>query len=113
MTKKKIYIAGKVTGLPIAECTMNFGLAQVAIEKLGHEAVNPLTVVNDWKCPWPLAMRKCIAALMTCDLVLMLDNSTDSPGARLEFDLAIKLDIPVVYEHVYLSSSKMKSEWNS
>jgi hypothetical protein len=99
---KKIYIAGKVTGLPIAECTMKFGTAQVAIEKLGHQAVNPLVVVNDWKCPWDLAMRKCVTALMECDMILMLENASDSPGARIEWDLARKLNITVVYEKTFL-----------
>lgn len=109
MKVKKIYIAGKVTGLPITECTMNFGLAQIAIEKLGHIAVNPLVVVNDWKCPWDLAMRKCITALMECDMILMLDNSSDSPGARLEFDLAKNLKIPIVYEETFfVKLSKVK-----
>lgn len=114
MKVKKIYIAGKVTGLPITECTMNFGLAQIAIEKLGHIAVNPLVVVNDWKCPWDLAMRKCIIALMDCDMILMLDNYTSSPGAKVELELAKALKIPIVYEEDYFKKlSKMKREWNS
>ena len=107
--KKKIYIAGKVTGLSIAECTMNFGTAQIAIEKLGHEAVNPLEVVNDWKCPWDLAMRKCIIALMDCDIILMLDNYTSSPGAKVELELAKALNMPIVYEEDYFKKlSKVK-----
>jgi hypothetical protein len=103
MKIKKIYIAGKVTGLSRAECTINFGTAQIAIEKLGHEAVNPLLVVNDWKASWEVAMKKCIVALMGCDLILMLDNYSDSPGARIELDLAKSLKIPVVYEEQYFS----------
>jgi hypothetical protein len=95
---KKIYIAGKVTGLPIAECTQYFKLAQIAIEKLGHEAVNPLEVVNDWFCPWDLAMKKCIAALMQCDGVLALPNCKQSEGANIELQLAHKLRIPIFYE---------------
>jgi hypothetical protein len=100
---KKIYIAGKVTGLSIAECTMNFGTAQIAIEKLGHQAVNPLEVVNDWKCPWDLAMRKCIAALMECDAILALDNCNQSEGARIELQLAHKLRMPIFYEIEHFS----------
>lgn len=101
--KKKIYIAGKVTGLTITECTMNFGTAQIAIEKLGHEAVNPLVIVNDWKCPWGLAMRKCIAALMDCDAILALDNSKQSEGATIELQLAHKLRMPIFYEIEHLT----------
>lgn len=68
MNKKKIYIAGKVTGEPLAECTMKFGEAQKHIEALGFMAVNPLEVVNDFHTTWENAMKKCIKALMDCDL---------------------------------------------
>jgi len=114
MNIKKIYIAGKVTGLTKIECTINFGAAQMAIEKLGHEAVNPLLVVNDWKATWEFAMKKCIIALMDCDMILMLDNYNDSPGAKIELDLAKTLKIPIVYEGQYFSKlSKIKREWNN
>lgn len=96
--KQKIYIAGKVTGLPITECTMNFGLAQKQIENLGHEAVNPLAVVNDWKCPWEKAMKLCIVALMDCDAIFVLDNYINSSGAMMELHLAKRLNIPVYFE---------------
>lgn len=97
--KQKIYIAGKVTGVPQDQCTMNFALAQRAIEKIGHEAVNPLMVVNDWNATWEVAMRKCIAALMECDLILMLEDYSSSPGARVELDLAKRLGIPAIYDY--------------
>lgn len=101
--KKKIYIAGKVTGTPIAECTMKFGYAQKQIEEMGFEAVNPLEVVNDFKCSWNIAMRKCIKALMDCDAVFVLPCSSDSPGAGVEMNLATSLNIPM---YVMLNSLK-------
>lgn len=106
--KQKIYIAGKVTGLPIAECTMNFGLVQKQIEDLGYEAVNPLAVVNDWNCSWGKAMRLCIAALMECDMILVLDNHKDSPGAKLEIELAHKLRMPILYDVSHLERCSQK-----
>lgn len=77
--KKKIYIAGKVTGTPIGDCTMKFGSAQKQLEALGFEAVNPLVVVNDWHCTWDHAMRLCIKALMDCDAMYILPCASDSP----------------------------------
>ncbi len=93
--KKKIYIAGKVTGLPIAETTMKFGEAQKELESRGFEAVNPLAVVNDWHATWEDAMKKCIAALVTVDAVYLLPCARDSRGAKLEKQLAEHLGIPV------------------
>lgn len=92
---KKIYIAGKVTGTPIGECTMKFGSAQKEIEAIGLTAVNPLEVVNDWHCTWNHAMRKCIIALMECDAIFLLPCSMDSPGAGVEMKLALALNIPM------------------
>jgi hypothetical protein len=98
MKQKKIYIAGKVTGEPIHDCTMKFGDTALRLERLGYEAVNPLEVVNDWKAPWDVAMRKCIKALMDCDAIFMLKDSKDSPGAKIELSLAEALNIPVLHE---------------
>lgn len=96
--KKKIYIAGKVTGEPIAECTMKFGVAQKQLTDLGFEAVNPLEVVGDFKAPWKEAMRKCIEALIYCDGVLLLPDCLDSRGAMIERGLAQSMDIPTFYD---------------
>lgn len=92
---KKIYIAGKVTGLPIDEVTMKFGTAQKELENKGFFPVNPLEVVNDFKATWEAAMKKCIRALTECDAVYLLPCYTDSPGARFEIEIAHKLGIPV------------------
>jgi len=93
----KIYIAGKVTGEPIAECTMKFGTAQKEIEALGHEAINPLELVNNWKAQWQDAMKICIKALLDADAILLLPDYRDSKGALLEFDIARRLDIKRYY----------------
>ena len=100
MIKKKIYIAGKVTGEPIAECTMKFGVAQKTIEALGFTAVNPLEVVNDFKATWENAMKKCIKALMDCDAVYMLPDCANSPGAKLETRLASEFNMPLLNPHL-------------
>lgn len=92
--RKKIYIAGKVTGLPIAETTMKFGEAQKELEARGFEAINPLAVVNDWHATWEEAMKKCISALVECDAVYLLPCCNNSPGAKLEISIAASLRIP-------------------
>lgn len=91
----KIYITGKVTGEKIAECTMKFGEAQKKLEDLGHEAINPLAVVNNWKATWQEAMRLCIKALMDADAILVLPCAEYSQGAASELRLAADLGIPM------------------
>ena len=93
---KKIYIAGKVTGEPIAECTMKFGQAQKEIESWGFEGINPLAVVGDFQSSWESAMKKCIKALVDCDGMVILPCWQDSPGAKIERQLAEDLNITIV-----------------
>lgn len=93
--KKKIYIAGKVTGEKMAECTMKFGRAQKQLEAAGFEAVNPLELVGTWDITWNKAMRICIKGLMDCDGVYMLPCATKSPGANIEINLAGSLAMPI------------------
>jgi Domain of unknown function (DUF4406) len=93
----KIYIAGKVTGEPIAECTMKFGSMQKHLEKLGYEAVNPLAVVGTWQVTWQQAMKACIKALLDCDGVLALDDYTESRGAKIELDIAEEMGMPIFF----------------
>lgn len=95
----KIYLAGKVSGTDIAASTIKFGQAQHDIEQMGVEAINPLEVVNDWHTTWNAAMRKCIAAMMTADMVLLLPDWKESNGARIEKILAEDLGIPV-YDNI-------------
>lgn len=96
--KRKIYIAGKVTGEPIAECTMKFGTAQKQIEKMGHEAINPLAVVGSWDTEWQTAMRLCLKAMIDCDAIYLIGDWFNSRGAVIELQLAQELGIQVIID---------------
>ena len=91
MNKKKIYIAGKISGEDMALCTMKFGKVQKEIEAQGFKVLNPLEIVGTWETTWEDAMKKCIAALMTADAIFLLPDWKDSTGARFEYDIASKI----------------------
>ena len=92
---KTIYIAGKVTGEPIEEVKVKFGAAQRLLIDKGFNPINPLELVNDLEATWEYAMKKCIAALVEVDGVYLLPCYTKSPGAKMEIEIADKLNIPV------------------
>lgn len=105
----KVYIAGKVTGLPFHEVTMKFGEAQVKLQQAGFEVVNPLQVVSNWydqvpdrpyrllQTPWQQCMRLCIAELVQCDAAVFLPCWTHSRGALVEMNVCIGIELPYYY----------------
>lgn len=78
--KKKVYIAGPITGDP--DYREKFSNAADDIRWLGLEPVNPA------EAPEGLTYKEYIdrglKLLMECDMICMLPGSGDSPGASLE-----------------------------
>lgn len=105
---KKIYIAGKVSGLPLQEVTDKFADLQSNLEMFGFTVINPIEVVGDWNVTWEYAMKLCIKALLDCDGVYLMDCHTQSVGAMIELELAKKLKIP--YANNIIS---LKELWNN
>lgn len=95
MSKPKVYIAGKVTGLPEKEVSIKFATAARIIRDISMVPINPIELVNDANAHWIAAMKKCIAALMTVDAVYALSDSAKSRGAKIELFLCRVLHIPV------------------
>lgn len=97
MEKKRIYIAGPVSGLDEADVRMRFRAAELRLAGEGHDVVNPVRLCSSsW--PWERCMRVCISAMMGCDAVYMLKNWKRSRGARLEHFVALKLGMGITLE---------------
>lgn len=99
---KKLYLAGKVTGLPEAEVEQKFNEAQLVYEKLGFEVFNPHKLVKDAgfdNCSWEEIMKFCLIMMLGCDGVVLLHDWRESHGALLERDIALQLRMPLYYPH--------------
>ncbi|TWP31908.1 DUF4406 domain-containing protein [Apibacter muscae] len=88
---KKIYIAGKVTGLTYSQAYNNFKKIEDQLQANGFQVVNPMNIVPKETTSWHEAMKICIKALMECDGIYLLSNWKESSGAKLESELASKL----------------------
>jgi hypothetical protein len=95
---KKIYISGKITGLPKDVYEKYFNETEDYLIAIGYEAINPLKVVaalgideNDY----PKLMGANIEALLNCDYIYLLDNWRDSKGARAEKAIADIMGIKI------------------
>lgn len=95
---KKVYIAGKITGLPWEPTVAKFAQAENKLKAQGYTVVNPITLVNDPNIGWADAMRICIASLIDCDMIFMLADSVDSRGAKIELQTAIDHNLEIDWE---------------
>lgn len=92
----RVYIAGKVTGLPTGEVFTKFGQAEYWLKGQGHDVVNPLRLCSsEWS--WNKCMRVCLGELLKCDAVCLLKDWCDSPGAHIEYYIASVLKMRVMY----------------
>ena len=88
----KAYIAGPMSGLP----DLNFPAFHAEAKKwrdLGHEVINPAEINPDHTMPWVECMRRDIAALVTCDTIVLLPGWQQSRGATLEQHIAERLSM--------------------
>lgn len=94
----KVYIAGKVSGLPRDEIDRKFNESAKMLVKQGHEPFNP-TVLPDYEdVPHDDYMHVCYAMIDICDAVYMQKDWQSSKGARLERQYAFDWDKQIVYE---------------
>lgn len=92
----KIYLCGPITGRPNQNIDQ-FRKREQHLTKLGYKVVVPHDLfknVNTTNFEHSDYMRHCIKALMDCQMVAQLTDWHLSKGAKIETDLARRLDIP-------------------
>lgn len=97
----KLYIAGKITGIDYDDAQMKFTEAEVDVEGLGHEPINPMKENgldgdgNEYT--WAEYMKRDIPHLLRCDGIYLLPCWVDSKGATFEKHIAETLGMEVIY----------------
>ena len=101
LKKMKIYISGKITGLPWKDSEDKFTAAKRSLMLAGvkeQNIVNPMELGIHPNTAWPKAMRICLKHLKPCNAVYMLYDWRDSFGARRELREASKQKKVIWYE---------------
>lgn len=96
--KKKIYISGAITSIGQIEAEKLFSKAEKMLKEQGFEVVNPMNIKHEHDLTWVSYMRVDLKALLDCDYIFMLSNWKNSTGAKIEHDLANKLEFGIIYE---------------
>ena len=98
MKIRKIYISGKITGLPIGEVIAKFHAAEDKIRRFGFEPVSPLGNGLPLDTDWADHMGKDISLLLKSDAIYLLPDYDESRGAQIELCVALHQRMPVFVE---------------
>lgn len=94
----RIYISGQITGLEIKTAESYFEMVENKLTEAGHTPINPCKILPyDPQHTWHDYMAEDIKALLYCDAIFMLENWTNSKGAKIEHGIAQGLGLPVYY----------------
>lgn len=97
---KKVYLSGKIAGLPEEEYKQNF--AQAAMDALAFFPDEQVTIVNPATLPaihntWADYLIRDLMLLKDCDALVMLPGWEDSKGAMTEHAFAHGIGIEIHY----------------
>ncbi len=105
----KVYISGKISGLPLDEVREKFAHAERQIEAFGHTPVNPLKNGLPTDAEWEEQMLASIKLLFGCDVIYILPDWVDSMGARIEQNIAVERRLEIIYQpSCYYHKSNIK-----
>ena len=99
----KIYIAGKVTGMPIEAARDKFARSE---QQLIDAGIDPKNIINPMKLgiseddTWHCAMEICKSYLATCTAIYVQYDWRDSFGARQELTMAQRLRLDTYFEEM-------------
>lgn len=103
-----IYVAGKVTGLDDLN-KPKFEAATRELRGRGYIVRNPHEICEGLAPDqWDQCMKRCIAVMMECNLVLFLDDWFESRGATIECRLAEALGMETEMYRTFINRLNLK-----
>lgn len=91
---KRIYLAGPMSGLPEFNYPA-FHAEAARLRALGYHVENPAENPEPACKSWGGYMRIAIPQMLSCDAIALLPNWLTSKGARIEWNLAVDLCMPI------------------
>lgn len=97
---RKVYISGKITGLPKEEYMRKFNAAEKYLKSKGYEVINPAKTNGTLpeSTTYEQYMTMSLILLGFCDTIYMLDNWLFSDGSKHEFEVAHKSNYYLMFE---------------
>ena len=94
----KVYVAGKVKGLPENQIFTKFNSSVRTLKEGGHAVMSPAVLVLNGGFGHEDYMHVCYAMIDVCDAVFMQRDWRNSKGARMEREYATDHRKRIIYE---------------
>ena len=94
----KVYIAGKITGLPKDEIFKKFYESGKTLKKDGHTVMSPAVLALNEGFEHSDYMHICYAMIDVCDAVYMQKDWRESKGAKMELGYAQDKKKQILFE---------------
>lgn len=94
----KVYISGRIKGLPPFYSQMRFAQVERKLSDSGHEAVNPWKLDSSDCKEWDDYLMRDLEVLKECDAIYMLSNWQESEGAQVEYHFARGRNMYIMHE---------------
>ena len=91
----RTYLSGPMTGLADFNFPA-FHAEATRLRALGHDVINPAELNPDTDATWHECMRRDLAAMLTCDTLVLLDGWQKSAGAHLEMHVAHRVGMHIM-----------------
>lgn len=97
MTKKKVYISSKMTGLPEFNFPAFDKKAEELEQRYGFEVLNPADIGRKYGTDKPIEFyrRKNLEMLLQADILYVFGDVSDSKGVEFEITVAKELGLPI------------------
>ena len=105
----KIYISGKISGLPFPEVKVKFQEVQDFLEDLGFDVVNPTKNGLTESHAWEQHIVRDVELLLPCEAIYMFDGWQNSVGACIEYDIAVRTGKEIWFESDVIRNNSLIS----
>jgi len=95
---KKYYLSGKIGNAGDKQSNIDkFIITALHLRNEGYTIISPIELCDDQDSKtWEDYMKRDIQEMLNCDGIILMQNWTSSPGARLELYIAATLGLDVV-----------------
>lgn len=95
---KKVYVSIPITGENYNDQHNHAFVVATNLFQKGYDVITPFDVVQSPGEPYNVAMGKCIAALLNCDVIYLCKNWQKSKGCSAELQTALVYGKEVMVE---------------